>query len=236
MNYLIVDDHPLTRGGTASALKELDPAAQVSEAENLEGALASLDANPATGLILLDLNLGDSNGIDTLVAVRSRCAAQQAPARIVVLSGMCDPDLVRNVLEQYATGFILKATSREVFSSAIALTLAGGIYIPPIVLSHWAAPTRLGDLPKHSSLPPSSPLSPRETEVAALLIQGLTYKRIARELGRNGGAVLSEHTVRAHVGNIAWKLGVTENAKYGVMAEIARRGLTFPKPVAKGAG
>ena len=40
----------------------------------------------------------------------------------------------------------------------------------------------------------------------------------------------NDQTVRAHVCNIAWKLGVTENVKSGVMAEIARRGLTFGRP------
>lgn len=229
MKYLIVDDHPLTRGGTTVALRELDPAADVVEADSLAQALESLGAHSEIALILLDLNLGDSDGIETLVTVRSRCMTRATPARIVVLSGVCDADLVRSVIEQFATGFILKATPREVFSSAIALTLAGGIYIPPIVLSQWKAPAGQGAAA--GPAPPVS-LSPRETEVAALLIQGLTYKRIARELGRTG-AVLSEHTVRAHVGNIAWKLGVTENAKYGVMAEIARRGLTFPSTPGK---
>ena len=72
-------------------------------------------------------------------------------------------------------------------------------------------------------------LTPREAEVAALLVQGRTYKQVARELERRAGRSVSEHTVRAHVGNIAWKLGVTAHAKAGVIAEIARLGLKIPR-------
>ncbi len=67
--------------------------------------------------------------------------------------------------------------------------------------------------------------------MASFLVRGFTYKKIARELERTDGRSVSEHTIRAHVGNIAWKLGVTENVKAGVMAEIARRELKFPMPV-----
>lgn len=69
-------------------------------------------------------------------------------------------------------------------------------------------------------------LTVREAEVAALLTRGFTYKQIAKHLGQ-GGKSISEHTVRVHVDRIASKLGVEENAKAGVMAEIARRGWVF---------
>jgi len=147
-------------------------------------------------------------------------------ARFVVLSGHCEPDLVRDVVDRLATGFILKATSKSIFQRAISLTLAGGVYIPEIVLRQLVPQARTAD--RGNSDPRPLLLTPRETEVAALLIRGFTYKRIARELEKRDGKPISEHTVRVHVGNIAWKLGVTENAKASVMAEIARRGLVFP--------
>jgi len=148
-------------------------------------------------------------------------------ARVVVLSAACDVDLVRDVIEHYGTGFILKATSRAIFINAVLLTLAGGVYIPEIALRQMGG---------SSSAPPTATdgaahgieLTRREAQVAALLVHGHTYKRIARELEKQDGHPISDHTVRVHVGRIAWKLGVTENVKAGVMAEIARRRLTFP--------
>lgn len=68
-------------------------------------------------------------------------------------------------------------------------------------------------------------LTMREAQVAALLVHGLTYKRIARELQRHDGRSIVDHTVRVHVVHIAGKLGVIENVKAGVMAEISRRRL-----------
>lgn len=225
MRCLVVDDHPLTRSGTALALRNVDAAVEVLEAESLAQALHTLTASPPIDLVLLDLELGDSRGVATLRALKAHIEGCDPSPRVVVLSGHCELELVREVINLYATGFIQKATSSVIFQHAISITLAGGVYIPEIVLRQMDAPAS-PRAPKPDA--PHAPLTPRENEIAALLVRGLTYKRIARELEKRDGKPVSDHTVRAHVGNIAWKLGVTENAKAGVMAEIARRGLVFP--------
>ena len=228
MQCLIVDDHPLTRDGTAFALRADNATIEVFEAESLAQARRILGEQPRIGLVLLDLDLGDSQGVETLEALKT-CADERAvDARIVVLSGHSDLGLVLDVINRCATGFILKATSKQIFQKAISLTLAGGIYIPAEVLGQLALQERSAD--RGVGAPRPLLLTPRETEVAAFLIRGFTYKRIARELEKFDGQQISEHTVRSHLGRIAWKLGVTENAKAGVMAEIARRGLVFPVP------
>ncbi len=228
MRCLIVDDHPMTRDGTAIALGAADPAMEIFQAGSLLQAFELLAQWPSVDLVLLDLDLVDSQGVATLRTFKDWCDAHGVDARIVVLSGHCEPDLVRDVVDHFATGFIQKATSQALFKHAIGLTMAGGVYIPEVILRQMGS--------SQSSVPPpvanaASPgLTPREVEVASLLVQGHTYKKIARELERADGKPVSEHTIRAHVGNIAWKLGVTENAKAGVMAEIARRELRFPRP------
>ena len=226
MRCLVVDDHPLTRDGTSLALRKVDPAVEVFEAGSLQEAFDILAGTSDISLVLLDLELPDSQGVSSLQQLKEWTEEQELQPRIVVLSGHCEVGLVREVINHYATGFIQKATSNAIFQHAVSLTLAGGVYIPEVVLRE------MGDLqaasnPRTSERRPAQ-LTPREAEVAALLVQGYTYKRIARELERLGGRPISDNTVRAHVGNIAWKLGVTENAKAGVMAEIARRGLIFP--------
>jgi len=228
MRCLIVDDHPMTRDGTAIALSAADPGMHICHAGSLHAAFELLLQVHDVDLVLLDLDMGDSFGLDTLDRFKAWCEAHDIEPRIVVLSGHCEPQLVRDVVDRFATGFILKATPQAIFRHAIALTIAGGVYIPEVVLRqmHDRAPAAG---PLNPQAPPAL-LTPRETEVAALLVQGFTYKRIARELQRQDGKPVSDHTIRAHVGNIAWKLGVTENAKAGVMAEIARRELRFPRP------
>jgi DNA-binding NarL/FixJ family response regulator len=225
MRCLVVDDHPLTRTGTALALHNVDATVEVLEAESLAQALQVLACNAPIDLVLLDLELGDSQGAATLRVLKEHVERCDPCPRIVVLSGHCELELVREVINLYATGFIQKATSSVIFQHAISITLAGGVYIPEMVLREMGAPGAVR-APKQDA--PNAPLTPRENEIAALLVRGLTYKRIARELEKRDGKPISDHTVRAHVGNIAWKLGVTENAKAGVMAEIARRRLVFP--------
>ena len=227
MRCLIVDDHPMTRDGTAMALRAADEDMDISQADSLKQAFDVLAQTGDFDLVLLDLDLDDSRGTGTLQTFKEWCDAHDVDARIVVLSGHCEPELVRDVVGHFATGFILKATSQTIFRHAIALTIAGGVYIPDIVLREMNT-AGLSRSPNQHPRPVE--LTPRERDVAALLVQGHTYKKIARELERLDSKSISEHTIRAHVGNIAWKLGVTENAKAGVMAEIARRELRFPLP------
>ena len=227
MKFLIVDDHPMMREGAALALCELHPGSEVLEADTLPQALTHLASLPPVDLLVLDLDLAESKGIETLTSLKAGCEKLGVETRIVVLSGRCEPDLVLQVIDHVGTGFILKATPKAVFQSAIQLTLAGGVYIPPAVLRQMVDHPTVPDEPPAATCE-ELPLSPREMDVVSLLVQGYTYKQIAKALERRDGKPLSDHTVRAHVGNIAWKLGVTENAKSGVMAEIARRRLTFP--------
>jgi DNA-binding NarL/FixJ family response regulator len=224
-----VDDDWLVRGGVVKALESIEPEAAIAEASSLDDAYVFLQENPATDLVILDLNLQESRGIDTLVEFRSWCEAQHIEPRTVVLSGAGDgdPNLVADVLANHATGFIVKGAKAKVFEHALAMTVEGGVFVPEEIL-RIIAPRPAVNRPPDSAAGPAQPnFTPKETEIAALLIQGMTYKKIAQELEKRHKQRISENTVRTHVGNIAWKLGVTTNAKAGVMAEIAKRGLKF---------
>lgn len=225
---LIVEDHHLTLDGTTLALRSVNPEMVVYPAESLAQAQATLRGHADIDLVLLDLDLGDSQGIETLSTLTGWCSDQGRDVRVVVLSGHEEPDLVRAVIENFGTGFILKAMPREIFRHAISLTLAGGVFIPDVLLKRMKPAGAQGRA--FGEPDAAERFTPREVDVARLLVRGFTYKRIALRLEENNGKAISEHTVRAHVGNIAWKLGVTENAKAGVMAEIARRGLKFLPP------
>jgi DNA-binding NarL/FixJ family response regulator len=228
MRVLVVDDDWLTRGGVVKAIESIQPDAAVAEASSLHDAYASLQEYPGTDLVILDLNLQESRGIDTLVEFRNWCECQHIQPRTVVLSGASDdnPHLVTDVLTNHGTGFILKGTKAKVFEHALAMTVDGGVFIPEEIL-RAIVPRSTPREPASDAAAPQPNFTPREAEIAALLIQGMTYKRIAQALEQRHRQRISESTVRTHVGNMAWKLGVTMNAKAGVMAEIARRGLKF---------
>lgn len=228
MHVLIVDDDFGARLGLAQTLGDLYPQATLHQAGSLAAAQAALQAQADIGLVLLDLNIEDSRGLATLSRLKQWCEQRDCNPRIVVVSAAADYDdgLIPQAIDECATGFIVKGTSVEVFKSAIDLTLAGALYIPERYLKsrRRAQPAAASD---------ELNFTPREREVAGLLMQGLTYKQIARRLSTEGRS-MSDNTVRVHVQRIAWKLRVNDDgsadnlaAKAAVMTAFAEQRMRF---------
>jgi DNA-binding NarL/FixJ family response regulator len=215
MKFLVVDDHALIRDATRSLLVERDAAATVLEAGDGAAALEALDAHPDTDLVLLDLELPDRHGLEVLTAIAERHPA----VGVVVLSGSRDQAAMREALGRGAQGFIPKAETREVLSSALALVLAGGMYVPPSMLATTAPPPAAAQA--HAVTPQSLGLTGRQLDVLALLMQGKNNKLICRALD------LAEPTVKNHVSAILKALGVTSRTE-AVLA-VTRLGWTFPR-------
>jgi DNA-binding NarL/FixJ family response regulator len=193
VNILLVDDHPLLRGGMRFLLRSLDAGLEMDEASDCTQALG-LVAGHRYDLVLLDLNMPGLNGLDALAALRD--AVPGTP--LVVLSAEDDPRVVRAAIEGGAMGFIPKSSTPEVLVQALRLVLAQGVYLPPLVLeaAHTApAPTRAA-----STEAPG--LTARQLEVLRCVIRGMPNKIIARELD------LSEGTVKAHLSAVFLALGV----------------------------
>jgi DNA-binding NarL/FixJ family response regulator len=206
VNFLIVDDHFHLRKGMAQTLTSFYPGCAVYESSSLAGALEALKANESIDLVLLDLNVEDSRGLETLKSLKHWCEEQNCNPRVVVVSAGADYDetLVPRAIEHCATGFITKGCSEEVFQSAIQITLAGSIFIPQRYLNS-KGPTRVIA---------AVAFTPRERQVADLLVQGLTYKQIARRLeAASPGGAMAENTVRVHVQRMAWKIRTTEGER-----------------------
>ena len=138
MKFLIVDDHALIREAMRGVLLGLRSDSSVLEAADAQTALQTLQRHPDTDLVLLDLHLPDLDGLQVLSLV-----AERHPAiAVVMLSGDKDQATMRKALELGAQGFIPKAETREVLTSALALVLAGGVYVPPAALRGAPPPHR----------------------------------------------------------------------------------------------
>lgn len=213
MDLLVVDDDFGSRGGMAYALRAYYPEGKVYEATGVSSAIAVLSTQRSMALVLLDLNVDDSRGIETLKSLKAWCEAEDCNPRIVVVSaaGEYDDTLIAAAIDHCATGFITKGTAESIFRSAIELTLAGSIYIPQ---------NYLRSKPVQASA--ELRFTPREKQVAQLLIQGLTYKQIARRLEQMApGSSMSDNTVRVHVQRIAWKLRLTDEKTNSLSAKSA---------------
>jgi len=212
MKILVVDDHVLIRDALRGVLKELKGDAEVLEASDCRQAMALIAENANDlGLILLDLNLPDRDGFSALAEVRERYPA----VSVVVLSGQHDRGSVVKALDLGALGFIPKSGQREVMLSALQLVFAGGIYIPPEILTREAA-AQPGAKPAASERPHASPsdlgLTGRQLDVLALMMQGKSNKAICRVLD------LAEPTVKNHVTAILKALKVTNRTEAVIAA------------------
>jgi DNA-binding NarL/FixJ family response regulator len=208
MKILVVDDHVLIRDALRGVLKELKGDAHVLEASDCRQAMALIAENAdELALILLDLNLPDRDGFSALAEVRERYPG----ISVVVLSGQHDRGSVIKALDLGALGFIPKSGQREVMLSALQLVFAGGIYIPPEILSHDGLTTTTPDKSPGGGRPTASPsdlgLTERQIDVLALMMQGKSNKAICRVLD------LAEPTVKNHVTAILKALKVTNRTE-----------------------
>lgn len=219
MKILLIDDHALFRDGVRLLLDELSPRPEILEAENCSSGCALLEQHPDATLILLDLEMPDVNGTEALARIRKH----HPNVRLVVISAHETVGNVLAAVDAGALGFIPKAANSQVMLAALNLVLAGGIYLPPVVLS---ADTR-GDLSREPGAASNqteadhalSGMSERQLMVLRKLLQGRSNKDICRELN------ISPSTVKNHVSAVFRVLNVSTRTQAVVAA--ARLGVTL---------
>ncbi|GAA2885427.1 response regulator transcription factor [Streptosporangium fragile] len=190
LRVMIVDDHPVVREGLRGML-EADPGITVvgEAASGDEAVVRAGDLAP--DVILMDLRMPGGDG----VSATSRILAARPESRVVVLTTYeTDADIVRAV-EAGAAGYLLKDTSRADLLAAIAAAARGETVLSPSVATKLVTRMRA---------PAVESLSPRETEVLALVARGLTNAEIGRAL------FISETTVKTHLLRVFGKLGVSD--------------------------
>lgn len=210
MRVLLVDDHVIFRQGLKFLLSDLAKGLQFAEAGTGAQALAAI-AEGAPNLILLDLNMPGTDGLETLRAVLD--AAPSVP--VAILSGEEDPALIRAAIDAGASGFVSKTSNSDILVAALKLILDGGIYLPASALrggEPLAAPDTISA--------GAEQLSERQTAVLLRAIQGQANKVIAAELG------IAEGTVKTHL-SAAFRILNVNNRTEAVFAA-AKLGLKPP--------
>ncbi len=208
MKVLLIDDHPLILQALQTVIQGLGGPVSVTGAGSSQAARDMLAQQDDFDLVLLDLNLGDSDGFDLLQEFRSRYPSLP----IVVVSASDRGSDVIRAIDLGAMGFVPKRASSETLVDALTLVMSGGIYVPPMTLGPSsreepvAAPANPIDAHASPQLAKVG-LTPRQKDVLACLLQGKPNKLIARELN------LSVETVKDHVAAVLRALGVSSRTQ-----------------------
>jgi DNA-binding NarL/FixJ family response regulator len=209
MKILVVDDHPLILSALVSLLPQLDRPVSVWGAVDRDETYAMLAAHPDIKLVLLDLALPGTRGLDLLG--RLRRDFPRLP--IAVLSATHDRGTVESALAAGARGFIAKTVSSRQLVDTVQRLLDGrACPRPELARSYAPAPgaDRVYDV---------LGLTQRQADVLRLLVQGNPNKLICKDLN------LSEGTVKVHVSAILRALNVHTRAQ--AIVELARRGVSI---------
>jgi DNA-binding NarL/FixJ family response regulator len=235
MKVLLIDDHPLILAALKAVIQGLGDNVAVVGAGSARAARQTLKKNSDFDLVLLDLQLGDADGFDLLPELRG---AYPALPVVVVSASDRASDVIR-AIDLGAMGFVPKRASNDILFQALRQVMSGGIYVPPMTLGTDAPARRSGEAANavaqrvgseaaaadYQTPPPlaSLGLTPRQTDVLALLLQGKPNKLIAREMG------LSVETVKDHVAAVLRALGVASRTQAVLaVSQITREQGAFP--------
>jgi len=209
IRILLIDDHALLRAGLRMIIESRMGMVVVGEAENRRESLAAIAQEPPD-IILLDLDLGDENGLDLLpellTAVRD--------ARIILLTGIRDADVQRRAILLGAMGLVSKQKAADTVIRAIEKVYAGEVWLDRAMIA-----SILNDRVNPSVVPDQNTetlriakLTEREREVIRLIGEGIKNRQIAERM------YISEATVRHHLTSVFAKLGVEDRFELVIYA------------------
>ncbi|MFQ3536800.1 MAG: response regulator transcription factor [Aggregatilineales bacterium] len=210
ITLLIVDDHPLMRGGLRKLIELEADMKVVAEAGNGEDAL-QLAEHLQPDVVLLDINLPTLNGLE----VTARLKALHRHIAVVMLTAHDQAEQMLYAMQVGASAYCTKGVEAERLFRIIRAVACGNYVIgeriyTPQAMHLWLAAQREGSSGEESER--HLPLSPREMEVLRCVTRGLHNKAIAQELG------ISHQTVRNHITSILTKLNVRGRTQAAVYA------------------
>lgn len=211
IQILIVDDQAIVRKGIKALLATEAHLQVIGEAENGKVAIEKI-ARLQPDVILMDLQMPEMNGIEAIQHI----IAQQASARILVLTSFASDDMLFPAIKAGALGYLLKDSSPEELIQAIQQVYRGESSLHPAIARKVLQ--ELSRPPAPEKPPTVEPLTERELDVLRLVAKGLGNQQIAEQL------VISEATVRTHVSNILSKLHLasrTQAALYALQKGLA---------------
>jgi NarL family two-component system response regulator LiaR len=200
IRVMIVDDHSMVRRGLVAYLEDEPDLELVGEATDGQEAV-QLCEQAKPDVILMDLVMPGLSGAQATRIIRERWTQVQ----VIALTSFQERDLVQDALRAGAISYLLKNVSGSDLVETIRAAHAGRSTLAPEAVEALLQPAVLEPSASYD-------LTPRERDVLALLVEGLTNAEIAGRLG------ISRSTVKVHVSNTLSKLGVSSRGEAATVA------------------
>jgi DNA-binding NarL/FixJ family response regulator len=195
MNIAVVDDHPIVIEGLKSLFGAYNDVYNVISFSEGESFLVCLNnGSTAINVVLLDVVLQDYCGIDLCKEIKN----VNPDIKVIGLTNQAEQSTILQMLQNGASGFLLKSESAEAILNSIDGAIKGHIVLSDEVKRILAHPSKQRELPS---------LTKRETQLLELLGQGKTTSVIAEEL------FLSRFTVDTYRKNLLQKFGVKNTSE-----------------------
>lgn len=195
IQVLIVDDHLVVREGLKLILETNQRYEVVAEASNGVEAVRLAEAHKPD-IILLDLNMPEMGGLDTMAALK----ANRLDIPVIILTTYNEDEMMIRGLALGAKGYLLKDTGREMIFRSIDAAMRGETLLLPEITEKVFANKTSGKAKEPTSAKTS--LTDKELIVLQAIARGSRSKEIGFDMG------ISERTVKTHLTSIYNKLGV----------------------------
>lgn len=203
IKILVVDDHPMVLEGMRSMLAEIDFVAIAGLAQNAYQAMELVKAH-MPDIVITDISMPEISGIELTAKIRK----EHPVVKVIAMSTFNERSYISQMVQQGASGYLLKSASKEEIEAAILTVTAGKLYMSlDLELSRQ-------DQQEIKKMPV---LTSREQEVLSLIAEGFTNAQIAEKL------FVSPYTVDSHRKNLLTKFEVNNTA--GLIKLAVRNGL-----------
>lgn len=205
---VIADDQEMVREGFSVLLNAQPDMEVVGQAVDGADAVEKVvELRP--DVILMDVRMPGVNGLE---ATRRIVSDPATTTRVLILTTFDLDEYVYEALQLGASGFLLKDASAGRLADAVRIVASGEALLAPTVTKRLISEfSRMGP-PRDANRKRLGDLTERETEVLALIAQGLSNAEIASYL------VVAEQTVKTHVGRILVKLGLRDRTQAAIFA------------------
>jgi DNA-binding NarL/FixJ family response regulator len=208
LRVLICDDQALVRAGFRKLLEARPDVEVVGEAEDGVQAV-DLASRRSPDVVLMDIRMP---GLDGIEATRRIVAASDGAIRVLMLTTFGNDAYVFESLRAGASGFLLKDAAPEDLLAAIDTVARGDALLAPVVTRAVVEAFVRSSTTRPELASALGELTTREREVLALIAQGRSNAELAQAL------VITEATVKSHVGHILVKIGARDRVQAVIFA------------------